>query len=113
MARGGGVFVDVSDDELQISHGLSKGVKFRLKHVELTNGGESFVEVGDFWELIHILSNVADNLGIVDALVAQPFPDHKEFAMRSMVGIIESSGTAVQDSNGEVLLDELYGGVGI
>ena len=31
--------------------------------------------------------------------------------MRSMFGIIESSGTAVQDSNGEVLFDELYGGV--
>ena len=90
MAWGGGVFIDVSDNELQISHGLSKGVEFRLKHVELTNG--SFVEVGDFWELIHVLSNVADDLGIIDALVAQPFPYHEEFAMRSMFGIIESSG---------------------
>jgi hypothetical protein len=103
----------VSDNEVQISHGLSKGVKFRLKHVELTNGSESFVEVGDFRELIHVLSNVAHNLGIIDALVAQPFPDHEEFAMRTIFSVIESGGTAVQDSNGEMFLDQLNGSVRI
>jgi hypothetical protein len=110
---GGGVFIDVGNNELQISHGLSKSVKFSLKHVELTNGSESFVKVGDFRELIHVLTNVADDLGIIDALIAQPFPDHEDFAMRTLFGIVESGGTAVQDSNGEVFLDELIGSVRI
>ena len=52
MAWGGGVFIDVGNNEVQISHGLSKSVKFRLKHVELINGGESFIKVGDLRELI-------------------------------------------------------------
>ena len=74
-------------------------MKFRLKHVELTNGCESFIEVGDLQELIHVLSNVADDLGIIDALIAQPFPDHQQFAMRRVGGIVESSGTAVEDAD--------------
>jgi type IV secretion system protein VirD4 len=56
----------VSDYELQISHGLSESVEFSLKHVELTNGGESFIKVGDLRQLVHILTNVADDLGVLD-----------------------------------------------
>ena len=44
------------------------------------------------------MTNVADDLRLIDALIAQPFPDHEEFAMRTLFGVIESGGTAVQDA---------------
>ena len=83
------------DNELQIRHGLSKNVKFSLKHVEFAHGCKRFVKVGDLRELIHVLTNIADDLKIIDALIAHPFPDHQEFAMRTLFGIVESSGTTV------------------
>ncbi len=62
------------DDKPQVSHWFGKSVEFRLQQVELTNSCEGFVKVGDFRQLIHVLSYVADDLGIVNALIAQPFP---------------------------------------
>jgi hypothetical protein len=81
----------VCDDEFQVCHGLGKGV--------LTNRRKCLVKVGDLGQLIHVLSNVADDLGIIDALIAQPFPDHQQFAMRRVCGIVESSGTTVKDAD--------------
>ena len=69
------------DNEFQIRHWLGKSVEFRLQQVELTNGCEGFVEVGDFRQLIHVLSYVADNLGVVNALIAQPCPYYQQFPM--------------------------------
>ena len=81
MAWGSGVLVDMCNDEFQIRHRLSQCVQLRLKQVELTNGREGFVEIGDFGQLIHVLPNVADDLRIIYALIAQPFPDDSEFPM--------------------------------
>ena len=87
MTWEGGVLVDVCDNKFQVSHWLGECVKFHLQQVELTNSCECLVKVGDLRQLIHVLSNVADDLGIVDALIAQPFPDHQQFAMRRVCGI--------------------------
>ena len=74
MTWGYGVFVDMRYDEFQIRHWLSESVEFRLQQVELTNSDEGFVKVGDVRQLVHVLSYVADNLNVVDALIAQPCP---------------------------------------
>ena len=55
MAWGSGVFVDVCDDEFQVSHWSGKSVEFRLQQVELASGRECLVKVGDLWQLIHRL----------------------------------------------------------
>jgi len=47
----------------------------------LTNRYEGFVEVGDVRQLIHVLSYVADDLGVIDALIAQPCPYYQQFLM--------------------------------
>ena len=74
MTCGSGVFVGVCDDKFQVCHWLGKSVEFLLQQVELTNGCKCIVKVGDFRQLIHVSSYVADDLGIVNALIAQPFP---------------------------------------
>ena len=99
MTWGSGVFVDVCDNNFQVRHGLSEGVQFRLQQVELANSCEGLVKVGDFRQLIHVLSYVADDLGIIDALIAQPFPGYQQFTMSRVCGIIESSGTTVKDAD--------------
>ncbi len=81
MAWGYGIFVDMRYDEFQISHWLSESVEFCLQQVELTNSDEGFVKVGDVRQLIHVLSYVADDLGVVDALIAQPCPYDQQFLM--------------------------------
>ena len=58
------------DDEFQIRHWLGKGVEFRLQQVELTNSCEGVIKVGDVRQLIHVLPYVADDLGVVNALIA-------------------------------------------
>ena len=99
MTWGSGVFVDVCDDKFQVRHWLGKSVEVRLQQVELTNSCECLIKVGDLRQLIHVLSNVADDLGIIDALIAQAFPDHQQFAMRRVCGVVESSGTTVEDAD--------------
>ena len=73
-----------------------------MQQVELTNGRKRLVKVGDFRQLVHVLSNIADDLGVVDTLITQPFPDHQKFAMQRVGGIVQSSGTAVEDLDRKV-----------
>ncbi len=84
-----------------------------MQQVELTNRRECLVKVGDLRQLIHVLSNVADDLRIIDALVTQPFPDHQKFAMRRVRGVVQSSGTTIEDAGRKVSFDELNFSVSI
>jgi hypothetical protein len=43
-----GVLVGVDDDELQVTKRLGEGDEFRLELVEECEGGDCFVESGDF-----------------------------------------------------------------
>jgi hypothetical protein len=58
------------DNEFQIRHWLGKSVEVRLQQVELTNSCEGVIKVGDVRQLIHVLTYVADDLGVLNALIA-------------------------------------------
>jgi hypothetical protein len=72
----------VADDKLEISHGIAQCLKFGLKHIHMPQNREGLLKIGDFGQHGHVLLDLADDVGIEEALTEKPLPDHQELSTR-------------------------------
>jgi len=73
----GGHFAAVEHDEFAIRHGLHQRLQLCLQHIDMPQGGDGLREVRDLGQSVHVLFDLAHNVGIEDALILQPFPDNQ------------------------------------
>ena len=96
-----GVLIGVDDDELQVTEGLGEGDEFHLELVEEFEGGDCFVESGDFGQEAHIFSDFTNYLGIVDSFCLEPGPQGEEFCAGIADRVVEDRGTHVLEAGRE------------
>jgi len=97
----------VQHDEFAVGHGFAESLQLCLEHVDVGQGGDSLSKVRDLGESIHVVLDLADDVGIKDSLGEQPVPNDKELLTGRLVGGVKDSGAFVLNTGAEKFSDDL------